>query len=277
MESRAVLHRSIFFWKPITFGERNAEVELARGKLRYGQADENLTLFQQKIYVISAWLNYELLSQLVKVYHDNVDRSVFNLKQAKSVVTSGLKPGTDSSSFSSQYSLARMQLIAFERQQDSAQIVLKELVGGRLPPGMIIDTALFKMLPVLPLADTTSIDHPEIQLQKANVATNELSLKLLKKSIMPRLTLWGTGYGRGSGVGADGSVNSGDGWHFERYNYGAGVQIAFPILEIFRQKSLWKQQELVTAVSRQDLLETELLLGANREMAESALQKAVQS
>jgi outer membrane protein len=264
-------------WEPITFGARNAEVELAKGKLQYGQADENLTLFQQKIYVINAWLNYELLSDLVKVYQDNIDRSVFNLKQAQSLVTSGLRPGTDSSSFSSQYSLAQMQLIAFERQQDSARIALKELVGGRLPAGMVIDTTLFKMLPVLSLADTTPTDHPAIILQKADVATNELSLKLLKKSIMPRLTLWSTGYGRGSGIGADGSVNSGDGWHFERYNYGAGAQIAFPILEIFRQKPLWKQQELVTAASQQQVLQTELQLDANREMAESALQKAIQS
>jgi outer membrane protein len=264
-------------WEPVTFGQRSAEIDLAKGKLQYGRADEELTLFQQQVYVINAWLNYLLLTDLIKVYQSNIARSVFNLKQAQTLVTSGLRPGTDSSSFNSEYNLAQMQLIAFERRQDSARIALKELVGGRLPAGMTADSTLFKIFPSLSLADTTLAEHPEIQLQKANVATNELYLKSLKKSIMPKLTLWSTGYGRGSGIGADGTVNPGDGWHFERYNYGVGAQIAFPVLEIFRQKPLWKQQELVTAASREQLLEIELHLNAEQEMAESALQKAIQS
>jgi outer membrane protein len=264
-------------WEPITFGQRNSEVELAKGRLQYGKADEELTLFQQQVYVINAWLNYTLINDLIKVYQSNIDRSAFNLKQAQTLVTSGLRPGTDSSSFNSEYTITRIQLIAFERQRDSTLIALKELVGGHLPAGIIVDSALYKNLPVLTLADTSLTDHPEVQLGKANVAANELALKSLKKSIMPRLTLWSTGYGRGSGIGADGSVNSSDGWHFERYNYGAGAQISFPILEIFRQKPLWKQQELLTASSREQLLQTELHLNAQKEIAESNFQKALQS
>jgi outer membrane protein len=264
-------------WEPITFGQRNSEVELAKGRVQYGKADEQLSLFQQQIYVINAWLNYTLINDLIKVYQANIDRSAFNLKQAQTLVSSGLRPGTDSSSFNSEYTIARIQLIAFERQRDSTLIALKELVGGNLPAGIIVDSALYKNLPVLTLADTSLADHPEIQLGKANVATNELALKSLKKSIMPRLTLWSTGYGRGSGIGADGSVNSSDGWHFERYNYGVGAQISFPVLEIFRQKPLWKQQELITASSREDLALTELHLNAQKEIAQSNFQKALQS
>ncbi len=266
-----------FLWQPITFGQRNTAIELAKGKLEYGKADENLTLFNQQVAVINAWLNYLLFSDLIKVYQNNIDRYAFSLKQAQTLVTSGLRPGTDSSSFNSQYNIAQMQLIAFERQQDSARIALKELVGGKLPEGLIVDSALFKTLPKLSLADTALADHPEIALQKAGLTANELSLKSMKKSIMPNLTLWSTGYGRGSGIEADGSINSGDGWHFERYNYGVGAQIAFPVLEIFHQKPLWKQQELVTEASRQQLLLTELHLNSEMEMAQSALQKAIQS
>ncbi|MDB4903766.1 MAG: TolC family protein [Mucilaginibacter sp.] len=264
-------------WEPITFGQRNSEVELAKGRLQYGKADEELTLFQQQIYVINAWLNYTLITDLIKVYEVNIDRSAFNLKQAQTLVTSGLRPGTDSSSFNSEYTRAEIQLIAFERQRDSTLIALKELVGGHLPAGMTVDSSLYKNLPALTLADTSLTDHPEVQLGKANVTANELALKSLKKSIMPRLTLWSTSYGRGSGIGADGSVNSSDGWHFERYNYGVGAQISFPILEVFRQKPLWKQQELITASSREDLARIELHLNTQKEIAESTFQKALQS
>ncbi|WP_426670092.1 TolC family protein [Mucilaginibacter sp. McL0603] len=264
-------------WEPITFGQRNSEVELAKGKLQFGKADEELSLFQQQVYVINAWLNYTLINDLIKVYQSNIDRSAFNLKQAETLVTSGLRPGTDSSSFNSEYTITRIQLIAFERQRDSTLITLKELVGGNLPAGIIVDSALYKNLPVLTLADTSLADHPEIQLGKADVATNELALKSLKKSIMPRLTLWSTGYARGSGIGADGSVNSSDGWQFQRYNYGVGAQISFPVLEIFHQKPLWKQQELITASSREQLQLTELHLNSQKEIATSNFQKALES
>ena len=264
-------------WEPITFGQRNAEIDLAKGRLQYGQADENLTLFQHQVYVINAWLNYLLVSDLIKVYQSNIDKSAFNLKQAQTLVVSGLRPGTDSSSFHSEYTRAQMQLIAFERQRDSSLIALKELVGGKLPIGLPVDSSLFSNLPTTSLANTSTTDHPEVQLGKANITANELALKSLKKSILPHLTLWSTGYGRGSGIGADGSVNSNDGWRFQRYNYGVGAQIAFPILEVFRQKPLWKQQELITASSREQLAQTELHLNTQKEIAASNFQKALQS
>ncbi|WP_419698760.1 TolC family protein [Mucilaginibacter sp. NFX135] len=264
-------------WEPITFGQRSAEIDLAKGRLQYGEADENLTLFRHQVYVINAWLNYLLVSDLIKVYQSNIDKSAFNLKQAQTLVVSGLRPGTDSSSFHSEYTRAQMQLIAFERQRDSTLIILKELVGGKLPAGLPVDSSLFKNLPTISLADTSTTDHPEVQLGKANITANELTLKSLKKSVLPRLTLWSTGYGRGSGISTDGSVNSSDGWRFQRYNYGVGAQIAFPILEAFRQKPLWKQQELITASSREQLAQTELHLNTQKEIAVSNFQKAVQS
>jgi outer membrane protein len=264
-------------WEPITFGQRGAEIDLAKGRLQYGQADENLTLFQHQVYVISAWLNYLLVNDLIKVYQSNIAKSAFNLKQAQTLVVSGLRPGTDSSSFHSEYTRAQMQLIAFEKQRDSTLIALKELVGGKLPAGLPVDSSLFSHLPVVALADTSTTDHPEVQLGKATLTANELALKSLKKSILPRLTLWSTGYGRGSGISADGSVNSSDGWRFQRYNYGVGAQIAFPILEVFRQKPRWKQQELITASSREQLAQTELHLNTQKEIAASNFQKALQT
>lgn len=263
-------------WEPITFGQRAADVELAKGNLQYGRADENLTVFQQQIFVINAWLNYLLLSDLIKVYHKDIDRSAFNLKQAQTLVTSGLRPGTDSSSFHAEYTRTQIQLLSFERQQDSTLIALKELVGGKLPGNFVADSLLLKSLPG-PVLDTAGSDHPEIQLQKASVDASELMLKSLRKSVMPKLTLWSVAYGRGSGIAADGAINSSDGLRFQHYNYGFGVQIAFPILEVFRQKPFWKQQELNTQASREVLAQTALHLNTQQEIAANNLKKALQA
>ncbi|QTE38775.1 TolC family protein [Mucilaginibacter gossypii] len=263
-------------WEPFTFGQRGAAVELARGKLKNGQADETLTIFQHKIFVINAWLNYLLTADLVKVYQSNISRDAYRLKQSQAVVSSGLRPGTDSSTFHAELAKAQIQLIAFERRRDSCLIVLKEFTGGNLPGTPVADSAMFKSLPVVPLnADDT--EHPELSLQKTNVLTNELTLKTYKRSLLPKLTIWSVGHGRGSGVAADGSVNNGDGWRFERYNYGIGAQLSFPILEVFRQKPLFKQQQLNIEASREQLKQTELHLNTEREIADSALTKAIQS
>lgn len=263
-------------WEPFTFGQRQSEVDLAKSKAETGKADENVTVFKQQVFVINAWLDYLLTSELVKVYQVNIDRETYNLKQSQSVVSSGLRPGTDSSTFHAELAKAKIQLLAFERRRDSSLSVLKELAGGQLPANPIADSSLFQNLPVNSLANET-IEHPQISLQKSNVKADELTLKTYKSTLLPKLTLWGTGYARGSGVGADGSVNNSDGWQFERYNYGFGAQLSMPLLEIFRQKPLFKQQRLNIEASREQLNLVQLQLNTQQEIAESALNKAIEA
>lgn len=263
-------------WEPFTFGQRQSEVDLAKGHEETGKAEEQLTVFNQQVFVVNAWLNYLLAVDLIKVYQTNIDRQAYDLEQSQSLVSSGLRPGTDSSTFHAELAKARVQLLAFEQHRDSALIVLKELTGGQLPPGLVADTSLFQSLPVYSAAiDTT--EHPEVRLQKSNVKTDELLLSAYRKSLLPKLTLWGTTYARGSGIRADGVVNSRDGWQFERYNYGFGAQLSFPFLEIFRQKPLFKQQQLNIEASREQLAEVQLQLQSDQEIADSALVKAIQA
>jgi outer membrane protein TolC len=263
-------------WEPFTFGQRGSAIALAKGKLQSGQAEETLTIFQQKILVINAWLNYLLTANLVKVYQVNIGRNVYQLKQSQALVSSGLRPGTDSSTFHAELAKAQVQVLAIERQRDSCLIVLKEMVGGNLPGNLVADSSIFRNMPGSS-AVAEGIEHPEIALQKSNVQANELLLKNYKTSLLPKLTVWSVGYGRGSGVGADGSVNNSDGLRFERYNYGIGAQISVPIFEVFRQKPLFKQQELNIAASREQLNQTELHLNAEQEIADSALLNAIQT
>lgn len=263
-------------WEPFTFGQRGAAVELAKGRLQNGKADETLTIFQHQVFVINAWLNYQLTNDLVKVYQANIDRDAYHLKQSQTLVTTGLRPGTDSSTFHAELAKAQIQLFAFERQRDSSLIVLKELVGGQLPGKPVSDSALFQHLPAMMSLPDNS-EHPEIDVQKANIRTNELTLRTYKSSLLPKLRIWSVGYGRGSGVAADNSVNNSDGLRFERYNYGIGAQLSFPILEVFRQKPLFRQQQLNIEASREQLNQTELHLNSEREIADSALVKALKS
>lgn len=263
-------------WEPFTFGQRQSEVDLAKGRAETGKADESLTVFNQQVFVINAWLNYLLAVDLIKVYQTDIDRQAYDLEQSQSLVSSGLRPGTDSSTFHAELAKARVQLLAFEQHRDSALIVLRKLTGGQLPAGPVIDTSLFQNLPIANVSYDNA-EHPEISLQKSNIKTDELLLSAYKKTLMPKLTLWGTTYARGSGVGADGTVNDNNGWQFERYNYGFGAQLSFPFLEIFRQQPLFKQQRLNIEASREQLAQVQLQLQSDQEIADSALVKAIKA
>ena len=263
-------------WEPVTFGQRQSEIDLAKSRAESGKADETLTVFRQQLLVINAWLNYQLTTDLVKVYQIAIDRQAYDLTRAQGLVSSGLRPGTDSSSFHAELAKAKVQLLSFEQRRDSTLIILKELVGGQLPTGLVTDTTLFQYLPAM-LPVMAIVQHPEIGLQQQQVQTDELTLKASRRSLLPKLTFWGTTYGRGSGVDVNGAVNSSNGLGFERYNYGIGAQLSFPLLEVFRQKPLFRQQELNIAASREQLSEVQLRLNAQQEIAESALQKAIQA
>jgi outer membrane protein TolC len=55
------------------------------------------------------------------------------------------------------------------------------------------------------------------------------------------LDIWGNAYGRGSGVEYDGLIDKMQGWNLSRTNYGAGLQLSFPILQ-FSQINIQKKQ-----------------------------------
>lgn len=261
-------------WDPITFGARKTEIQLAQSKLGYGLADQELSIFQQKYLIIRAWLNYSLLVQLKKVFEKNLERAQFNYRQSQSLVISGLKPGTDSSVLGSEKIRSQIQLLGFKQKLDSSIIQLKYLVGDLEISKFLPDTLLLNHLPSFDY-EVKPVENPEIKLIKAGINSDEWSLKLARKSVLPKLLIWATGYGRGSGISYNGLINSNQGWGFERYNYGFGAQLSVPVLEVFRQKAHWKEMEF-NIRSNKFLLElSESRIHSGKQIIDSAMKSSL--
>ena len=261
-------------WDPITFGLRKADIELAKSRLVLGYKDQEFSIFQQKILIIKAWLNYSLLSEIKKVLVKNRDRADFNYKQGRSLVLSGLRPGTDSAILNSEKIKSEIQLIAFKQKVDSSRIQLDFLIANS---GLLVypsDSSFFNHLPEIGIEDKKK-DHPELSRIKAAIAVDEQSLRLDKKSALPKLNIWASGYGRGSGIAYNGLVNADQGWGLQRFNYGIGAQISVPVLEVLRQKSLWKEKAF-TIQSNKNLLElSESQISSVNQLADSALKSSI--
>ena len=92
---------------------------------------------------------------------------------------------------------------------------------------------------------------------------------------MPTLGIWGTKYARGSVIGYNGNVKSTDGLAFQRYNYGAGVQLSIPILQYARLKPQLQQQDLLIKSSQEKLDEISLQLKMQNQLANVTFSNAL--
>ncbi len=116
------------------------------------------------------------------------------------------------------------------------------------------DTSLLHTLPTLPFVDTSLTSHPYIQFAQSQMNVSRSKEQLLKKSYLPKLTLFGTAFARGSGVQPNGDVKTFDGLGLSRFNYGAGVQLVFPIMKYGEVKKQLHVQNLLTESAKEMVL-----------------------
>lgn len=215
-------------WEPFTFGRLRSKIETAKAYQDYEEADQVLEIFRHQVNTANAYLDLVMTHELVKVYSKNLERAENNLRIVRSLARSGLKPGTDTALFKSELSKARIELLNYERLRETQHILLSELLGGN-ESTYSIDSSFFKRLPEVS-SDSGLRNHPEIRLSESRLTINLREKALLQRSLYPKLSLWGTAYGRGSGIRYDGYVEPEGGFSFSRYNYGAGLVLSIPLL-----------------------------------------------
>jgi outer membrane protein len=259
-------------WQPVTFGQRNAQIEVSKAGLQYADADAQNEIFLHKTRVINAYLDVLTANELGKVYQSNLTRTATNLKEVKSLVISGIRPGVDTALFKSEISKAKVELLNNKKNQEQAIINLSQLLA--LDSNYIYsDTLFFSRLPVdIPLID--SVNHPLINLYKSNVEMSLARKKVLSRTTMPVLGVWGTTFARGSGISYNNVIDATNGLTFQRYNYGVGFQISMPLLQVARIHPQLQQQNFLIQSNQEKLNEIELQLKKQQEMADTTIKNA---
>jgi len=261
-------------WDIFTFGQRRAKVQSAKASLGYRQADEQQETFQHQVRTAHAYLDLLISHELVKVYRRNLARSGDNLRIVHSLSSSGLRPGVDTALFQAELARARIDLLQCEQQLQAQQLQLAELLGERGLPAFDGDSLYFSRLPAVP--DTAhSASHPTISLANSRLRMAEYESVSLRRSLLPKLSLWGTAYGRGSGIRYDGYVHSTDGLSMSRYNYGAGLVVSMPLLQIMRTQYQLRAQHAQIQASRERLNAVTLQLNQQRQLAQVTLVNAL--
>lgn len=254
-------------WQAVTFGQRNAQIQSSIVEANTKKTEYQQVLFQHKISVISSYLDLLLAYDYVNIYQHNIDRVQANLKQSRVLTKTGIKAGVDTALFLSELSKAKVDLINNERERQVRQILLAQLiVSNDLPTPL--DTAFLNHLPAsINNSDTSFANHPAIQYQQNLYQLSKSKEDVLKKSFLPKLNVWGTTFARGSGFQPDGSIKTFDGLAMNRFNYGAGVQLVFPIMKYGEVKKQLQQQNLLSAASQEKINESKWQLATQQKIA----------
>ena len=262
-------------WQAVTFGQRDAQITVSIAEANSKQTEWQQAVFIHKINVISSYLDVILVYEKINIHQQNIERVNANLKQSRVLANSGIKPGVDTALFLSELSKAKIELFNAQRQLQVAQIILAQLIGIDALP-VPSDTAFLNKLPMGIFSnDTAFATNPVVQYAQSQFYLNQSKELLLKKSYLPKLNVWGTGFARGSGFQPDGSIKTFNGLGLNRVNYGAGVQLVFPIMKYGEVKKQLLQQNLLSKATQEKIEETKTILTMQQRIANTTFSSSI--
>lgn len=262
-------------WTPLTFGQRAAALEKAAAQFRLSGSVYDNALFQQRYAGILTYLSIVYLQKLLVTQQANIDRTQVGLQQSLELAKQGLRPGLDTVQFQSLFAQATMERLNTRRLYTAQVLELCRLTGLADKPDDLVftDTTLTLRLPVTPDTSGTYMQNPGYQYYQAQLALGAANLKEVQRGWRPKLDVWANAYSRGSGIDAGGIVNRPDGWMLSRTNYGAGLQLSFPILQFTRVNIQKRQYRNLFQADQDQLAQVDINLRRQVETAESNYQQ----
>jgi outer membrane protein len=261
-------------WEPFTFGQRGSRIDLAKTGVRYNEADARNEIFKHQVTFINTYLDVLMAHELLKVYSKNLERSKENLRAVRTLTVSGLHPGVDTALFHGEVSRARIELLNHQKYLETQQASLSELLASDVPT-YTPDSSYFHRLPSTS-GDTIASNHPLLNLSESKLLIRRQQQTSIRRTLHPNLSVWATGYARGSGIHYDGVVNSSDGLSFSRYNYGAGLQLSVPLLRFLEVRPQLREQSALIGAEEERLNQVKLGLTKQNKVADLTLRNALE-
>jgi outer membrane protein TolC len=263
-------------WQAVTFGQKGAQVNVSIAEANSKKSELEQVLFQHKINVISAYLDLLLAYDVVSIHNHNMERVQANLKQSRVLSNTGIKPGVDTALFLSELSKASVDLLNAQKHLQVYQLLLQQLIVTKNLP-VPVDTAFLDQLPgaVVP-NDTAFSKVPVIKFGQSLLLLSQSKEQLLKRSYLPKVNIWGTGFARGSGFQSDNeNVQTWDGLRLNRFNYGAGLQLVFPIMKYGEVKRQLLQQQFLSKAAVEKIEEDKLALTTQQNIAATTFKSSI--
>jgi outer membrane protein TolC len=221
-------------WAPFDFGYRSALVNVARSGQSTAEAQAAVTRLDVAVATVNAYLALLAAQQVTQTARADVGRREVLATSVGVLVQNQLRPGADASRAQADLAQAHIRLIRAQTAENASRASLAALLGLAgsgidVEAGSLLDMPSEESLPAQDLAT-----NPIAMTQMSRIAEALARNHMLAKSYFPKLTLQSAFSGRGSGLDAGGqAIGGSSGLGLQRGNWAAGLQITFPILQIF--------------------------------------------
>jgi outer membrane protein len=262
-------------WQAITFGQLDAQINVSKAEAESQKLALEKERFNNYINVISKYLDVLLFYERVRIQERNMQRVQVNLNQSKVLSNAGLRPGVDTALFLSEVSKSSIERLNAMQQFKIQQLQLAHLMVIDLLP-VPTDTSFLQTLPPLRIDSAIAFTtHPLMKSVQGELEISHAKIQLLNRSYFPKLTVFGIAFARGSGVGMNAETKTLNGLVLNRYNYGAGVQLAFPIMKYGEVKRQLQVQNLLLQASSETVMETNSQLITEQRIAKATFESSV--
>lgn len=264
-------------WEVFSFGRVKSRIQLADAQARQDSADLEQEKFVHRIKIAGAYLNLLVAQRFVQNAQANLQRAEAIQQNVRARVLTGLNAGVDSSLANSEVSRARLTLIETQNNELAGSNELAQLLNVMATTFSLDTTFLEK----IPSAFQTAVDprqNPQIRFYQARINQANSAARVAQRSIMPGLTLFGIYQARASGFDFNYtpefperySKSYADGVDPSRFNYVAGVSLAWNLVSPLRVRQQVHAQRFIAAAYRNEYdqinvqLQNQLLLSDQR-------------
>lgn len=253
-------------WEVFSFGRLQSRINYSESVAKNDSADLAQEQFIQSVKICSAYLNLLVSQTLYKNAMANLERARYVQEAVLARTKNGLNAGVDSSFANAEVSNARLLLLDAENNVQQYNNELAQLMNAP-PIPYIADTTFLTSLPGMYNSAFTVEQNPQVQFYKTRVEVSNSYSRLLAKSILPGLNLFGIFQSRGSGFADDYTVANHDysGGYFEginpsRSNYVTGLSVSWNITSIAKIKHQVQAQQYISKGLRDEyeLINTQL-------------------
>lgn len=259
-------------WDALGLLAQIASVDAALRDRERASADGDVVRLQIAFNVADAFLGALTRAEEVKAARATEERAAVLERVVRALTEHDLRPGADLSRSQAEEALASTQLIRAQQAQTIAEIELARAIGvaGRVTPlpGNLLD------LP--PEGEIhTAKRHPALMEADTAVAVAQAREKVATYGYLPRVEVVAALWARGSGYASPGGPTpSADGLSPNVPNWGVGLAVTWPVLDIFAQRARRRIAATDTADAGAHRAEIELEVNSQLETAQAILDGA---
>lgn len=257
-------------WEPFDFGLRRSRVEFAESARRRTEASVIRTQFEAGSAAADSYLTILAAQETVKAATASVERSRIMLTAVDALVRAELRPGADAAVARSEFAAAQAQVVRGQQAVAEAKAVLAGFIGEQPTNITVVEGKLLSLPELTPQTPAQVTVNPFAREQSVAIDEAKARLKTFDHQWVPRFSVQGTTYARGTGARPDFTTLGGaNGLAPNFYNWGVGFSVKFPILDLapIRAQQAEQAANVQTEESRYRLIVTELETRRNRALA----------